>query len=56
MTGGFYSAEDADSIIEHGKKEHAEGAFYVWTSNQIEEIITDPKELKGNGNLSEISY
>jgi uncharacterized protein YyaL (SSP411 family) len=28
--GGFYSAEDADSLLEHGKPEHAEGAFYVW--------------------------
>jgi uncharacterized protein YyaL (SSP411 family) len=28
--GGFYSAEDADSLIEHGKPAHAEGAFYVW--------------------------
>ena len=33
--GGFYSAEDADSIIEHGKAEHAEGAFYVWTQTEI---------------------
>jgi len=29
--GGFYSAEDADSLLAHGKPEHAEGAFYVWT-------------------------
>ena len=29
--GGFYSAEDADSLLEKGKPEHAEGAFYVWT-------------------------
>jgi uncharacterized protein YyaL (SSP411 family) len=33
--GGFYSAEDADSLLEAGKPEHAEGAFYVWTSDQI---------------------
>ena len=33
--GGFYSAEDADSIIEHGKPAHAEGAFYVWTEGEI---------------------
>src|SRR5204863_7120319 len=24
--GGFYSAEDADSLLEHGKPEHGEGA------------------------------
>ncbi len=33
--GGFYSAEDADSLLEHGKAEHAEGAFYVWTKDEI---------------------
>lgn len=35
--GGFYSAEDADSLLEHGKIDRAEGAFYVWTK---EEIVT----------------
>ena len=34
--GGFYSAEDADSAIAHGGGEHAEGAFYVWTKQEIE--------------------
>ena len=33
--GGFYSAEDADSLLAHGKPEHAEGAFYVWTKEEI---------------------
>jgi uncharacterized protein len=37
--GGFYSAEDADSLLEHGKPEHAEGAFYVWTQADIEGLI-----------------
>ncbi|MGH9429553.1 MAG: thioredoxin domain-containing protein, partial [Terriglobia bacterium] len=32
---GFYSAEDADSLLEPGKAEHAEGAFYVWTREQV---------------------
>lgn len=27
---GIFSAEDADSLLEHGRPEHAEGAFYVW--------------------------
>jgi len=26
--GGFFSAEDADSVFEHGKPEHGEGEFY----------------------------
>jgi hypothetical protein len=34
-TGAFYSAEDADSLIAHGTPEHAEGAFYVWSENDI---------------------
>ncbi len=33
--GGFYSAEDADSLIYHGSTEHAEGAFFVWTREEI---------------------
>jgi uncharacterized protein len=37
--GGFYSAEDADSIIEQGKPDHAEGAFYVWTEQQIDDSL-----------------
>jgi len=37
--GGFYSAEDADSLIENGKPDHAEGAFYVWTQSEIEDVL-----------------
>jgi len=37
--GGFYSAEDADSLLAHGKPEHAEGAFYVWTKEEIERLL-----------------
>jgi uncharacterized protein YyaL (SSP411 family) len=33
--GGFYSAEDADSLLGHGFQEHAEGAFFVWTEQEI---------------------
>ena len=34
-SGGFFSAEDADSLLEAGKPEHREGAFYVWTQDEI---------------------
>src|SRR5204863_1927580 len=39
--GGFYSAEDADSLLDHGKPEHGEGAFYVWTKTEIERLLGD---------------
>jgi uncharacterized protein YyaL (SSP411 family) len=37
--GGFYSAEDADSLLEHGSTAHAEGAFFVWTKEEIEAAL-----------------
>jgi uncharacterized protein YyaL (SSP411 family) len=37
--GGFYSAEDADSLLEHGGHDQAEGAFYVWTKAEIEAAL-----------------
>lgn len=37
--GGFYSAEDADSLLRHGSTEHAEGAFYVWSRSEIQEAL-----------------
>ena len=33
--GGFYSAEDADSLISPEGTAHAEGAFYVWTQAEL---------------------
>jgi hypothetical protein len=38
-SGGFYSAEDADSLLEAGKSEHAEGAFYVWTADELKKSL-----------------
>jgi uncharacterized protein len=37
--GGFASAEDADSPIAPESPESSEGAFYVWTTNQIESVL-----------------
>jgi uncharacterized protein YyaL (SSP411 family) len=37
--GGFYSAEDADSLFEHGKPDHGEGVFYVWTETEIDALL-----------------
>ncbi len=38
--GGFASAEDADSPIAPGKPETSEGAFYVWTIKEIENVLS----------------
>jgi len=37
--GGFYSAEDADSYKDETRTEKAEGAFYVWTAAEIDELL-----------------
>jgi uncharacterized protein YyaL (SSP411 family) len=38
--GAFYSAEDADSVIDPAHPhEKGEGAFYVWTQAELEEIL-----------------
>ncbi len=37
--GAFFSAEDADSLIAHGKPGHAEGAFYVWTKEEVDAAL-----------------
>ena len=39
--GGFYSAEDADSLFERGKPERGEGAFYLWTQDEIQRALGD---------------
>ena len=41
--GGFYSAEDADSVIDPARPEHkGEGAYYVWTKEEIDRIVGGP--------------
>ena len=37
--GGFYSAEDADSLPTHDSNHKKEGAFCVWTDKELQEII-----------------
>jgi uncharacterized protein YyaL (SSP411 family) len=44
--GGFYSAEDADSVIDPAHPEHkGEGAFYIWSAEEIRKIAGDAAEL-----------
>jgi uncharacterized protein YyaL (SSP411 family) len=56
--GGFYSAEDADSAPSKGA-ESVEGAFYVWTLAEIEEVLGNDAAfaaahfgLRGEGNVA----
>jgi uncharacterized protein YyaL (SSP411 family) len=47
--GGFFSAEDADSVPpEHAADPHAhktEGAFYLWTQEELEALLKDDVTL-----------
>jgi uncharacterized protein YyaL (SSP411 family) len=37
--GGFYSAEDADSEDPYNAGKHSEGAFYLWTGEDIVRVL-----------------
>jgi uncharacterized protein YyaL (SSP411 family) len=37
--GGFFSAEDADSLFDHGKTGHGEGAFYIWSHEELDAAL-----------------
>jgi hypothetical protein len=42
--GGFYSAEDADSVIDPADPKHkGEGAFYIFTAAEIEQTLRKPE-------------
>jgi uncharacterized protein YyaL (SSP411 family) len=41
--GGFYSAEDADSVIDPAEPTvKGEGAFYIWTADEIRDLVPAP--------------
>ncbi|MEC3964448.1 thioredoxin domain-containing protein [Flagellimonas halotolerans] len=42
-SGGFYSSLDADSLDENG--ELAEGAYYVWTKEELTRLLGDDYEV-----------
>jgi hypothetical protein len=63
--GGFYSAEDADSIVDPARPhEKAEGAFYLWTQAEIEALLGQPAAewfcyrygVEPNGNVREDAH
>lgn len=39
--GGFFSAEDADSLPSSGDTEKREGAFYVWTRKEFDAVLSE---------------
>jgi len=57
--GGFYSSEDADSFYRKGDAEKREGAFYVWTKREFENVLGTQAEpilsaffnVSGHGNV-----
>jgi uncharacterized protein YyaL (SSP411 family) len=58
-SGGFYSAEDADSHATLGAAEKTEGAFYVWSRSEVETLLGEDAALfcdaygvESNGNVS----
>ncbi|CAH2071820.1 unnamed protein product [Thlaspi arvense] len=62
--GGIFSAEDADSFEFEGANRKKEGAFYIWTSDEIDEVLGENSDLfkehyyvkkSGNCDLSSMS-
>ncbi|KAK1315644.1 hypothetical protein QJS10_CPA05g00498 [Acorus calamus] len=62
--GEIYSAEDADSAEFEGALRKKEGAFYVWTAKEVEDVMGDSAKLfmehyyvktSGNCDLSRMS-
>ncbi len=37
---GFASAKDADSRVDPGKPETSEGVFYIWTTQEVESVLS----------------
>jgi hypothetical protein len=61
--GGFYSAEDADSLAKKDSPRKTEGAFYVWTHGEILEVLGEDRieefaatyDVRPGGNVAEHS-
>ncbi|XP_039290860.1 spermatogenesis-associated protein 20 isoform X3 [Nilaparvata lugens] len=52
--GGFYSAEDADSYPVEGASEKKEGAFCVWTHDEISQLLSAPLAAKPQTILADL--
>ncbi|XP_050390968.1 spermatogenesis-associated protein 20 [Patella vulgata] len=52
--GGFYSAEDADSYPTHDANEKKEGAFCVWTKEELTSLLTEKVVGKDHTTFADI--
>ncbi|XP_048504713.1 spermatogenesis-associated protein 20 isoform X2 [Athalia rosae] len=52
--GGFFNAEDADSLPTHDSTRKQEGAFYVWTHQEIEDLLGNPIPGKEDLEFSDV--
>ncbi|XP_063846156.1 spermatogenesis-associated protein 20-like isoform X2 [Scylla paramamosain] len=53
-SGGFYSAEDADSLPTPEAKEKREGAFCVWTWDEVNSLLGSPVNDSHTTTLAEV--
>ncbi|KAL4089161.1 hypothetical protein QTP88_024225 [Uroleucon formosanum] len=52
--GGFYSAEDADSLPTADSTKKREGAFCTWTQKEVKTLLDQPLNSKPDIKLSEL--
>lgn len=52
--GGFYSAEDADSLPTANSTKKREGAFYTWTQEEVKDLLKQPLKSKPSVKLSDL--
>jgi len=43
--GGFFSAEDADSVVPGSQNHKSEGAFYIWSKTEIDAALGSSAEI-----------
>ncbi|CAH1795622.1 unnamed protein product [Owenia fusiformis] len=53
-SGGFYSAEDADSLPTHNSVKKTEGAFCVWTEKEARSLLTDVVDERNNITMADV--
>ena len=54
QSGGFYSAEDADSHPAYGASHKKEGAFCVWTYDEVQNLLSKCVNSKSNETLATV--